>query len=411
MEMVKYINRFVISGFLAMSVACGGGGGSIDKDVGSSSSASSSSVVATCANTPGAVFIDEACGAWEDPSFYEQNRSNFTGGENTTGVGNNLNLSVINEAEASQNKVIDIHYGNNSIYSAGPRLLNNPSLVNGVDLSEYANGSLQFDLKVIDSGVSNPSIQLSIECGWPCASTFDIIEPGPLNTWKTFEIPVAHLINRGLDIEKVVTGFQIMPEWTSQNGVHLQVDNIRWVKKNLQAPEKNICYSNYLRGPQGENNYIDLAFGNLGNPEDLGISNTYPTLIFSPKWNLSNAYSIMVGTTINKVSLLPPDPDAISNCVDNGILVFDIYLDKRYTSEQPLSIVVGFAGRNVMPITLGTIINNSDLNPGQWTTISIPIAINQSGLHQVVFDIVGPGTSENLGAIMIDNIRVIKPRI
>ena len=97
MEMVKYINRFVISGFLAMSVACGGGGGSIDKDVGSSSSASSSSVVATCANTPGAVFIDEACGAWEDPSFYEQNRSNFTGGENTTGVGNNLNLSVIAE--------------------------------------------------------------------------------------------------------------------------------------------------------------------------------------------------------------------------------------------------------------------------------------------------------------------------
>lgn len=412
MEMVKYINRFVISGFLAMSVACGGGGGSIDKDVGSSSSASSSSVVATCANTPGAVFIDEACGAWEDPSFYEQNRSNFTGGENTTGVGNNLNLSVINEAEASQNKVIDIHYGNNSIYSAGPRLLNNPSLVNGVDLSEYANGSLQFDLKVIDSGVSNPSIQLSIECGWPCASTFDIIEPGPLNTWKTFEIPVAHLINRGLDIEKVVTGFQIMPEWTSQNGVHLQVDNIRWVKKNLQAPEKNICYSNYLRGPQSDDNYVDLAVsGGPNSPDAINITNAYATLIFAPKWNVENSYSVFVGKTINKLTLLPDDADAISKCATGSTLVFDIYIDNRYTNNYPLSIGIALAGKNSSKVSLGRTITNADFTPGQWTKISAPVSIDQSGLHQVVFDIVGPVTNEDLGAIMIDNIRVIKPRI
>ena len=417
MEIVKYINKFVISGLLAMSVACGGGGGSIDKDdvkssFSSFSSFSSSSVLATCADTEGAVFIDEACGAWEDPSFYEQNRTNFTGGENTTGVGNNLNLSVISETEGSQNKVIDIHYGNNSIYSAGPRLLNNPSLVNGVDLSEYANGSLQFDLKVIDPGVENPGIQLTIECGWPCASTFDIVEPGPLNTWKSFEIPAAHLIDRGLDIEKVMTGFQIMPEWTSQNGAHLQVDNIRWVKKNLQAPEENICYANYLRGPQGDNNYVDLSiYGDITSAENINITNAYATLIFAPRWNLSSVYSLGVGTTINKDTLFSNEPDAISNCVDDGTLVFDIFVDKGYTSDQPLSISIGLTGKNTSKISLQTTLTNADLPPGQWTKISIPVGINQPGLHQVVFDITGPMTNENLGAIMIDNIRVIKPAL
>jgi hypothetical protein len=400
--------------------ACGGGGGSIDKEnvainslsSSTSSSISSSSATATCANIEGAVFIDEACGAWENPSFYEQNRTNFTGGENTTGIGNNLNLSVIYETESSQNKVIDIHYGNNSIYSTIPRLLNNPSLVNGVDLSEYANGSLQFDLKVIDPGVNNPSIQLIIECAWPCASTFDIIEPGPLNTWKSFEIPVAHLIDRGLDIEKITTGFQIMPEWTTQNGVHLQVDNIRWVKKNLQTPEANICYSNYLRGPQGDDNYVDLSLlGGSGSSEAVNITNAFATLTFAPKWNLSNTYSIAVGKTINKLTLLPDDTDAISKCSTGSTLMFDIYLDKGYTNNYPLSIGIALAGINSSKVSLERTITNADFTSGQWTKIYIPVAINQSGLHQVVFDITGPVTNENLGAIMIDNIRIIKPAL
>jgi hypothetical protein len=411
----QYLILVILGALLA---ACGGGGGSIDKDepnISSSkssnvSSVSSSSGVATCANTLGAVFINEVCGAWEEPSFYEQNRTNYTGGENTTGVGNNLTLSVISESENAQNKVIDIHYGNNSVYSAIPRFLSNLTLPNGVNMAEYVNGSLQFDLKVISAGINNPNIQLSIECAWPCASTFVIVEPGPLNTWKTVEIPVANLIDRGLNIEKVTTGFQIMPDWNHQNGAHLQVDNIRWVKKNLQTPETNICYANYLRGPETENDFVDVSLVGGGNPEHLNIKSVYPILIFSPKWHLSNSYSMRVGTTVDKTSFLPTDPDAISKCIDNGTLVFDIFIDKGYTKEVPLSIGVGVAGQNASPIHIGSIIS-SDLSSGQWTKISMPISISQSGLYQVMFNISGPGTSENLGEIMIDNIRIIKPTI
>lgn len=409
---MKYQYLFLVI-FVVLLTACGGGGGIDKKETSTSSStssSSSSSSVATCANTEGAVFINEVCGAWEEPSFYEQNRTNFSGGENTTGVGNNLSLSVINETASSQNKVIDIHYGNNSIYSAIPRLLSNPTLPNGVNLEEYANGSLQFDLKVINAGINNPNIQLSIECDWPCSSTFVIVESGALNTWKTIEIPVATLIDRGLDIKKVTTGFQIMPDWNYQNGSHLQIDNIRWVKKNLQTPETNICYANYLRGPETESEIADVSFVGGANPEHLNIKGLYPILIFEPKWHLSNSYSMRVGTTVDKTSFLPSDPDAISKCIDNGTLVFDVFIDKGYTKEVPLSIGIGFAGKNTSSIHIGSIIS-TDLNPGQWTKISMPVSVIQFGLHQVMFNITGPGTSENLGEIMIDNIRIIKPAI
>ncbi|MBK8187764.1 MAG: hypothetical protein IPK77_11280 [Cellvibrio sp.] len=63
---------------------------------------------------------------------------------------------------------------------------------------------------------------------------------------ERIEIPVAHLIDRGLNIQRVSTGFQIMPEWNKQNGVHLQIDNVQWVKNNVKAPTANICYANYM---------------------------------------------------------------------------------------------------------------------------------------------------------------------
>jgi hypothetical protein len=391
--------------------ACGGGGGeSIDKG---ETSSSSSSVVSTCVNTDGAVFINEVCGSWEDPSFYEQNKTTFAGGENTTGVGNNLNLTVIPETGNVSNSVIDIHYGMNNNFNAAPRILNNPSLLNGVNLTEYANGSLQFDLKVINPGVDNPTLQMTIECGWPCVSTFEIIQPGALNEWKRIEIPVAHLIDRGLNIQRVSTGFQIMPEWNKQSGVHLQIDNMRWVKNNVKAPTANICYANYMNVQPSSGSIIDVSSisNSTTNISDLRISSIYPTLIFSPRWDVSGIYNIAVGDLIDGTTFDPVSPSAMPSCVDNGLLVFDMYIDKGYTPDFPVVIFVGLGGKNLPTIFLEEgIISNSDLILGNWKRISIPVSVvNSAGLNRVVFNISGPSTAESLGAIMIDNIQIIKP--
>lgn len=48
---------------------------------------------------------------------------------------------------------------------------------------------------------------------------------------ETITVPVADLVNLGLNVNSVNTGLVIYPTWGDQQGVTLQVDNIRWEKE------------------------------------------------------------------------------------------------------------------------------------------------------------------------------------
>ncbi len=91
-------------------------------------------------------------------------------------------------------------------------------------------GYLSFDIKVLDYGTNTGGLVIKADCVNPCSSgDINIGKPGD-GVWETVTVPVSQMVTGGLNLTKVNTPFIIMPKWDDQKGVHLQLDNIKWVK-------------------------------------------------------------------------------------------------------------------------------------------------------------------------------------
>jgi len=96
--------------------------------------------------------------------------------------------------------------------------------INGiVDLSDYAEGSIIFDVKVI-SGDSK--ITMKLDCIYPCTSGEQALGSKGASGWETVEIPLATLVTGGLDLSKVNTGIVIWA--TDATSTVFQIDNARF---------------------------------------------------------------------------------------------------------------------------------------------------------------------------------------
>ncbi|AFV00798.1 glycoside hydrolase family protein [Simiduia agarivorans SA1 = DSM 21679] len=99
----------------------------------------------------------------------------------------------------------------------------------GKDFSAFAStGRLQFDVRVLDYALASGLVARA-DCFHPCSSgDVSLGQPG-LSDWQTVEVAVSDLATGGLALDNVNTPFVLMPTWGEQSGVHLQVDNIRWL--------------------------------------------------------------------------------------------------------------------------------------------------------------------------------------
>ncbi len=100
-----------------------------------------------------------------------------------------------------------------------------------VNLTEYSDGALVFDLKVLDYAETTSGISYKIDCIYPCTTGDQVLGVVADGVWETITVPVQDLINRGLSITSVNTGIVIYPTWGDQQGVTLQLDNVRWLKE------------------------------------------------------------------------------------------------------------------------------------------------------------------------------------
>lgn len=109
------------------------------------------------------------------------------------------------------------------------------------DLSRYAQGTLQFDMRLIHHEMPNsPSpFDLKLECEYPCVSDyFAIAGVESRYEWQTYRFSVAQMIETGLDIQKVNHALVIHPRWAAQEqSVSVQIDNIRFLT-DYQPPER-----------------------------------------------------------------------------------------------------------------------------------------------------------------------------
>ena len=156
-------------------------------------------------------------GGWDDIAKVDY----YTGDTN-----NHVNWQLVESNETGHDTVLDVvfnadggHGGNGVFYiqSAQP-----------VDLSSFSSGNLIFDIKVTDYASNTSGITIKVDCISPCGTgdrALGVIGDGE---WETISIPVSTLVGYGLNLGSTSTGLVIFPTWGEQQGVTLQLDNVRW---------------------------------------------------------------------------------------------------------------------------------------------------------------------------------------
>ncbi|HSC68682.1 MAG TPA: family 16 glycosylhydrolase [Cellvibrio sp.] len=160
------------------------------------------------------VFVDEVAPHWD-----------FGIGEWQTG-GDHIDTAIVDSDDAARGKVLDIKF--KTADQNGVAFIQATSTKNVTAFA--ADGYLEFDMKVVDYGNNTSGIVIKADCVNPCSSgdiPLGFVADGQ---WETFKIPVANMVSGGLVLSKVNTPFIILPTWGSQHGVHVQLDNIRWIK-------------------------------------------------------------------------------------------------------------------------------------------------------------------------------------
>jgi len=92
---------------------------------------------------------------------------------------------------------------------------------------------VEFDLRKLADPRASGDIIIKVDCGYPCGSGEYKLKDAPTKDWKSYRIPLSALVgNAGssLDLKNVNTPLVVSPEFGNQNGVVLQVDNIRMVR-------------------------------------------------------------------------------------------------------------------------------------------------------------------------------------
>ncbi len=125
-------------------------------------------------------------------------------------------------ADAERGDVLEVNY-------AGPGAAGLFVQANaGMDLSDYADGFVNFDINVVDAGSNSSGFVMKVDCVFPCTSGDQPIGVVGLGDWETVSVPVAQLVAGGLDLTSVNTGLVIWPAFTEQTGVVFHLDDVNW---------------------------------------------------------------------------------------------------------------------------------------------------------------------------------------
>ena len=142
-----------------------------------------------------------------------------------------IDWQVVSDAE--QGDVLQVSYTNDSvdveIFHAG--LVIGPSAA--VDLSDYAQGKLQFELKIVNSGSANLSggFLLKVETT-PALNSGELPVTGidvTSNAWQSVSFPVSSLTASGaINLSSITVPLVFFPEKNTGAGLVYQIDNVRF---------------------------------------------------------------------------------------------------------------------------------------------------------------------------------------
>lgn len=353
-------------------------------------------------------------------SAYEQNYVDSTDNyENTDGdAGKAVRFGIVQSNDPGRDKVLDIQYLDAPEYYGAAQILAPESQGNGFDMSEYAHGKVVFDMKVISHGTKGSALEFTIECTWPCASTPKFIKADVLNEWKTYEFSVAEMIERGLDIQHLSLGFMVMPTWAKQDGVHYQLDNIRWVKGEPPATQETVCYANFFDDEWVQNSQgvgVSIVGVNMSVPMDQQLyltTGVKPWVTANPDWSVMNGtwfYWMSGVMDYSTMELL--DPDTLSNCSGSGTLSLEIYTPAALVEDGNMTFTLYFLDKDNLVRSLNSdVFSVAGMKPDDWNKVSMPLSTAYENLKYVGLFIDATQVSPSLISppFYIDNIVIRK---
>jgi len=176
-------------------------------------------------NVNSAVWTNGA-GGWDNIA----NTDYYTGD-----TSNHVNWQLVETEEAGHDTVLEVVFnadGGDGVFyiqSAQP-----------VDLSSFSDGDLIFDIKVNDYASNTSGITFKVDCISPCGTGDQSLGVVGDGEWQTISIPVSTLVGYGLNISSTNTGLVLFPTWGDQQGVTLQLDNIRWQVGEAVEPNDDV---------------------------------------------------------------------------------------------------------------------------------------------------------------------------
>ena|GEM_PF-591993 len=141
---------------------------------------------------------------------------------------NHMLVTTVDDSAENHGKVLDIFWtdkpGQNSLFYFDTSVRKDASTFTAEDY-------VSFDIKVLSYGSSTHGLTTAAWCNHPCASEFLPVSDVPADSqWHTVTIPLSLYTSTGLDISVLGQPFVFAPAWGDQGGVHVQLDNIRWIK-------------------------------------------------------------------------------------------------------------------------------------------------------------------------------------
>lgn len=204
---------------------------------------------------PQNVFIDEVDPFWTFGIGAVDSGSNFetyTDGSNPDGV-NKIEWEIVTSEDAARDQVIDIVF-NGDGESGVWFIATDPQ-----NLAGYNNGAVVFDLFVSDFGSDTNTITMQIDCVFPCTSgPQDLGRPAD-GEWQEIEIPLAQLINSGLNTTTVSAGL-VMSVTDVNATTTFTIDNVRW-EPFTDIVEEEVLPLNFYADFEG----VDPSASALGN--------------------------------------------------------------------------------------------------------------------------------------------------
>lgn len=283
--------------------------------------------VPQCYAEQGEVFINCVDSAWAGISAWEMlsdgsyENYHYVNGHNDF----QAQWQIMDSGDVEHENVIDIHYASSDDANAMVRIYTEYGVGATVDMSAYEYGTLEFDLRVIDWGAQPSLLEVVMECVYPCTSAPYPIDDAVLGEWKTYQLPLQFFIDSGLDIHNTEMGFQISPPWGLQNGVHFQVDNIRWVEG--EPPSSGSSHITYTFDTPETIEDWEFRW-HSGNGSTPNKTHADGAMVFTPEWVSGEDFFAHFLTLENSVDLT------------KGILRSDVSFSSEYVENSEVGISI-----------------------------------------------------------------------